>query len=49
MAHSGIQKDEWGEYLKKESGRNNIQIDLGIVLLNRGIEWDWDGKLKKPS
>jgi hypothetical protein len=35
--------------LNKESGRHNFQIDLGFVLLKRGIKWDWDRKLKKPS
>jgi hypothetical protein len=49
MADSGIQKDEWGGYLNKESGRHDFQIDLGIALLNRGIEWDSDGKSNKPS
>jgi hypothetical protein len=49
LAHSGIQNDEWGVYLKKKSGQHDFQIDLGIALLNRGIEWDWDGKSKKPG
>jgi hypothetical protein len=49
MAKSGIQKDKWGGYLKKESGRHNFQIDLGIALRNRGIKWDWDGESKKLS
>ena len=40
LVKSGIRESEWGRYLKKEFGRHNFQIDLGMALLNRAIEWD---------
>jgi len=46
LVNSGIRESEWGRYLKKEFGRHNFQIDLGMALLNRAIEWDWDGPQK---
>ena len=49
LVNSGIRESEWGRYLKKEFGRHDFQIDLGMALLNRAIEWDWDGSSKKPG
>ncbi len=49
LANSGIRESEWSRYLKKEFGRHDFQINLGMSLLTRAIEWDWDGKLKKPG
>ena len=50
LANSGIRESkEWGRYLKKEFGRHDFQINLGMALLNRAIEWDWDGTSKKPG
>jgi hypothetical protein len=49
LANSGIRESKWGRYLKKEFGRHDFQINLGMALLNRAIEWDWDGTSKKPG
>ncbi len=40
LANSGIRESEWGRYLKKEFGRHDFQINLGMALLNTAIEWD---------
>ncbi len=49
LANSGIRESKWGRYLKKELGRHDFQINLGMALLNRAIEWDWDGTSQKPG
>jgi hypothetical protein len=49
LANSGIRESKWGRHLKKEFGRHDFQIDLSMALLNRAIEWDWDGTSKKPG
>lgn len=33
----------WSLYMDKNGGRRKFQIDLGIALMNYGIELDWDG------
>ena len=32
---------EWKKYLSKNGGMRRFQIDLGISIINRGIEEDW--------
>jgi hypothetical protein len=49
LANSGIRESKWSRYLKKEFGRHDFQINLCMSLLTRAIEWDWDGKSKKPG
>ena len=45
----GIGKSHWKKYTKEnQSGRHDFQIDLGLALLNRGIEMDWVGN-KRPD
>ena len=39
----------WSWYLSKHNGRHDFQIDLGIVLLNRAIQMDWNGIGPKPK
>jgi hypothetical protein len=50
LAEQGIGKPEWKKYRDKNEGRHNFQIELGISLLNYGIDLDWDGVSgKRPS
>ena len=37
------------KYYSKNSGHHDFQIDLGVALLNYGIDLDWDGESKKPD
>ncbi len=43
------ERAKWIRYLKKEFGRHDFQINLGMSLLTRAIKWDWDGKSKKQG
>ena len=36
----------WALYCDKNGGRRRFQIDLGMALMNYGIELDWDGDLE---
>ena len=48
-AKSDIGPVRWKRYLSKHAGRHDFQIELGIALLNRAIELDWNGVGKKPG
>ena len=40
---------KWRQYVNdRQDGRRDFQIDLGMALLNRAIEWDWTGD-KRPQ
>ena len=49
MAAAGMTKPEWKKYLKRSTGRHDFQIDLGLALINRGIEWDWPEGKPRPE
>ena len=42
-AKAGIGPNRWKRYLSKHHGRHDFQVELGISLLNRAIELDWNG------
>ena len=44
-----IGKAEWKDYLDKNEGRREFQIELAIDLMNHGLELDWDGGEKRPD
>ena len=44
---NGIGEPSWEKYKNKNTGCLDFQIDLGIDLLNYGIDLDWDG-VKRP-
>lgn len=39
----------WKKYTSKETGRHDFQIDLGVALMKRAIEMDWDGTSRKTK
>jgi len=39
---------DWKRYQSKNNGRHDLQIDLGIAILNHAIALDWDGD-KRPD
>ena len=39
--------EQWKRYTNRNGGRRAFQIDLAILLINYGIEYDWDGETKK--
>ena len=39
----GVCLKDWKRYLSKNNSRHDIQIDLGLAVLNHGIALDWDG------
>jgi len=40
---------EGKRYMDRNGGRRAFQIDLAILLIRYGIEYDWDGETKKPN
>ena len=48
-AKANIGPTRWKRYLSKHDGRHDFQIELGISLLNRAIELDWNGVGLKPK
>ena len=39
----------WKKYTSKETGGHDFQIDLGVALMKRAIEMDWDGTSRKTK
>jgi len=39
----GVCPKDWKRYQSKNNGRHDLQIDLGIAILNHAIALDWDG------
>ena len=48
-AMNDIGKPEWKDYLDKNEGRREFQIDLAIDLMNHGLALDWDGGKRNTS
>ena len=40
-ANDGI-RDDWKQYTDKNDGTRNFHIDLGLLLMEFGIKYDWD-------
>ncbi|KAL9183005.1 hypothetical protein ACHAXT_004792, partial [Thalassiosira profunda] len=49
LASSGIGPKEWKNYLGKNEGRHDFQIDLAIALMNYAIELDWKSIDERPQ
>ena len=49
LSRPGSNKACLNKYYSKNSGHHDFQIDLGVALLNYGIDLDWDGESKKPD
>ena len=49
LAAAGQGRPEWRKYLKRNNGRHDFQIDLGMALINRGIELDWKEGKPRPK
>ena len=39
----GVCPKDWNCHRKKNNGRHDFQIDLGLAVLNHAIVLDWDG------
>jgi len=44
LSKGGVGCSDWNKYCKANNSRHDFQIDLGIALLNRVIELEWDGE-----
>ena len=42
-------RDDWKKYLSKEDGRKNFQLDLGVLLMEFGIRYDWDNVMNESE
>jgi len=38
-------QDKWRQFSSKDSGRYDFTMSLGVSLIKRGLEMDWDGPL----
>ena len=43
MNESERKKDKWRQFSSKDSGRYDFTMSLGVSLIKRGLEMDWDG------
>jgi len=51
IAEAGL-RDDWKQYLSKEDGRKRFQLDLGVLLMEFGIRYDWGdigNEKKRPN
>ena len=48
-AKSNIGPKKWKKYLRKEDGRHDFQIDLGINIMKAGLEMDWTDEDERPD
>ena len=49
LAVAGLAKPAWKKYLCNVNGRHDFQIDMGLALMNRGIEYDWPEGKPRPK
>ena len=43
MNESERKQDNWRQFSSKDSGRYDFTMSLGVSLIKRGLEMDWDG------
>ena len=51
IAEAGL-RDDWKQYLSKEDGRKRFQLDLGVLLMEFCIRYDWGdigNEKKRPN
>ncbi|CAJ1954086.1 unnamed protein product [Cylindrotheca closterium] len=49
MTKEDLNRSKWKSFANKDTGRFEFQMTLGILLMKRGLEWDWKGDFKDPK
>ena len=42
-------RDDWKKCLSKEDGRKNFQLDLGVLLIEFGMRYDWGNVMNESE